>query len=291
MSLHWHILGAGNLGTLAAFYLRQAGFSMCLAGRPEAPRRLTFPDGRSHDLLLPGDDGAPIRYLILATKAAQSLPALAPLRTRLGTGTTLIRLQNGLGSLDDLPPPHPHIIDAVANSGAWREPLPGGGEHIHLAAENTTLLGDGRSQPPSWFAALADHWPQLRWRPDIRLQQWLKLSLNAVINPLTALHDCDNGALLADSRLQPRFDALAEEIDALARRLLPEWPGETAARARALAQATAGNTSSMRADVRAGRATEIHYINGYLLRQAEQIGMALPEHQRIVAEILALHRP
>lgn len=290
MSLHWHILGAGNLGTLAAFYLRQAGFTLCLAGRPEAPRRLTFPDGRSHELLLPGDDGEPIRHLIVATKAAQTLPALAPLRTRLGTDTTLIRLQNGLGSLDDLPLPHPHIIDAVANSGAWREPLPGGGEHIHLAAENSTLMGDGRSQPPNWFAGLADHWPQLSWRADIRLQQWLKLSLNAVINPLTALHDCDNGVLLADARLQPRLDALAAEIDTLAHRLLPEWPGDTAARARALAQATAGNTSSMRADVRAGRATEIHYINGYLLRKAAQIGMALPEHQRIVNEILALPR-
>lgn len=291
MTQHWHILGAGNLGTLAAFYLRRAGFTVCVAGRPDSPRRLTLPGGEIHELLLAGDDGAPIRHLVLATKAAQSLPALAPLRDRLSATSTLVRLQNGLGSLDALPSPRPHIIEAVANSGAWRESLPGGGEHIHLAAENATLFGDGSAQPPGWFTTLAGSWPQLHWCPDIRLQQWLKLSLNAVINPLTALHDCDNGVLLTDTRLHQRLEALAAEVDALASRLLPEWPGNTAARALALAQATAANTSSMRADVRAGRATEIAFINGYLLREAKQLGMTLPAHQQIVGEILALQRP
>ena len=150
--MHWHLLGAGNLGTLAAFYFGQAGFAVRLAGRSATRRRLTLPDGTVHDLQLAGDDNAPITHLVLATKAAQSLGALAPLRARLNADTTLIRLQNGLGSLDGLPAPSPHIIEAIANSGAWREALPGGGEHVHLAAQNPTLFGDGHSTPPDWFA-------------------------------------------------------------------------------------------------------------------------------------------
>lgn len=286
--MHWHLLGAGNLGTLAAFYFGQAGFAVRLAGRSATRRRLTLPDGTVHDLQLAGDDNAPITHLVLATKAAQSLGALAPLRARLSADTTLIRLQNGLGSLDGLPAPSPHIIEAVANSGAWREALPGGGEHVHLAAQNPTLFGDGHSTPPDWFAPLARHWPQLHWRTDIHLQQWLKLSVNAIINPLTALHDCDNGALLTDTALHPRLHALAAEVDQVASQLLPDWPGDTAGRALALARATANNTSSMRADVRAGRVTEIDFINGYLLREAARLGIALPGQARLIAEIGAL---
>lgn len=284
----WHLLGAGNLGTLAAFYFGQAGLTVRLAGRTATRRRLTLPDGTVHDLQLAGDDNAPITHLVLATKAAQSLDALTPLRARLSAGTTLIRLQNGLGSLDGLPPPAPHIIEAVANSGAWREALPGGGEHVHLAAENPTLFGDGHATPPDWFAPLACHWPQLHWRTDIHLQQWLKLSVNAIINPLTALHDCDNGALLTNTALHPRLHALAAEVDQVASQLLPDWPGDTAGRALALARATATNTSSMRADVRAGRVTEIDFINGYLLRAATQLALPLPAHSHIIAAIKAL---
>lgn len=286
--MHWHLLGAGNLGTLAAFYLGQAGYEVRLVGRSTARRRLTLTNGTVQDWQLAGDDNAPITHLVLATKAAQSLAALAPLRTRLTTNTTLVRLQNGLGSLDGLPAPHPHIIEAIANSGAWREALPGGGEHVHLAAENPTLFGDGHSTPPDWFLPLARHWPQLHWRTDIHLQQWLKLSVNAIINPLTALHDCDNGALLTDTALHPRLHALAAEVDQVASQLLPDWPGDTASRALALARATAANTSSMRADVRAGRVTEIDFINGYLLREAARLGLHLPAHERLVAGIRAL---
>ena len=53
-----------------------------LAGRSTTRRRLTLPVGTVHDLQLAGDDNAPITHLVLATKAAQSLGAHAPLRAR-----------------------------------------------------------------------------------------------------------------------------------------------------------------------------------------------------------------
>ena len=57
----------------------------------------------------------------------------------------------------------------------------------------------------------------------------------------------------------------------------------------AVARATAGNTSSMRADMRRGAITEIEAINGWLLREADRLGLELPAHRAIVAAVRQRH--
>ncbi|WP_111657236.1 ketopantoate reductase family protein [Isoalcanivorax indicus] len=283
----WHLLGAGNIGTLVASYLIQAQQPLRLAGRggPPVLRTLIWPQGAQRTLTLPGDDDAPISQLLITTKAQDTAAALRPLLPRLTDTVLLVRLQNGLGSLDGLPlPDGSRIIEGITTSGAWRD-----GPRIQVVAENDTLLGDADAspEPPAAIAALLPHWPGARWCTDIRRQQWLKLSVNAVINPITALNDCPNGALCDDPARQQQARALAEEADALLRRLDPDWPGDTYGRALAVAQATAANMSSMRADLRAGQRTEIAFINGWLLRQADRLGMSLPSHRLMVAALPA----
>ena len=283
----WYLLGAGNIGTLAASYLTHAGQPVRRVGRGPAPlqRNLLWPDGRHQALTLPGDDGGRIQRLVITTKAQDTADALRPLLPRLADGALLLRLQNGLGSLDTLPLPEGlQLVDGLTTSGAWRD-----GARVQVVAENDTLLGlaQGDPEPPADIAALLPHWPGARWCTDIRRQQWLKLSVNAVINPITALNDCPNGALCDDPARQQQARALADEADALFHRLDPDWPGDTYGRALAVARATATNMSSMRADVRAGQRTEIAYINGWLLRQADQLGMSLPAHRLMVAALPA----
>ncbi|WP_223426529.1 ketopantoate reductase family protein [Alcanivorax limicola] len=291
MSLRWHILGAGNLGSLAGAALQRAGFDICHTGARHGAadaslhRHLIYPDGRQESCQWPGDTTGPITHLLIATKAQDTATALLPVLPRLRAAATLVRLQNGLGSLDGLPlPADCRIIEAISNSGAWRA-----GDTINVVAENPTWMGDGGAAaltPPDWFDALQPHWPALHWHVDMRRQQWLKLSVNAVINPLTALHDCPNGALCDDPALRAHAARLADEADQLLARLDPDWPNDTLVRALHLARATAQNTSSMRADYRAGRPTEIDYINGWLLRQAAPLALPMPAHAAIVA---ALH--
>ncbi|MCH8543330.1 MAG: 2-dehydropantoate 2-reductase [Alcanivorax sp.] len=291
MALRWHILGAGNLGSLAGAALQRAGFDIRYAdARPTVTdtlhRHLIYPDGRQEDVQWPKDPAGPITRLLIATKAPDTATALLPLLPRLSADANLVRLQNGLGSLDGLPlPPDCHIIEAISHSGAWRQ-----GDTVNVVAENPTWMGHGANdlapaEPPPWFATLLPHWPALHWHTDIRRQQWLKLSVNAVINPLTALHDCPNGALCDDPALLAQAIQLAEETDQLLACLDPDWPSDTLARAMQLARATARNTSSMRADYRAGRPTEIDHINGWLLRQAAPLALPMPAHAAIVAAL------
>ena len=355
----WYLLGAGNMGLLAAHYLRRAGFTVIALRRDATPtleRTLILPSGEAVLLHLDcqpivraglarererssrqdpralSDDstssvsGIPpagsaglsragpaptrpaptIRRLVVACKAPFSASALAGLP--LAADATVLRLQNGLGSLDGLLPDGARMIEVVSASAVKCD-----GDAHRVVAENDTWMGDcvaagvpaaggpaagdpaaggpaaGAAKPPPWFAALAGHWPKLHWPDDFRHRQWRKLIGNAVINALTGLHDVANGRVFQDPALASEAEQLAREADRVFTALDPTWPGDSLAGVRALAEATAGNTSSMRADMQAGALTEIDAINGWLLRQADVLGIDLPTHRRIVAAVQARH--
>jgi len=334
----WYLLGAGNMGLLAAHYLRRAGFTVIVLRRDSTPileRTLILPDGdrvrlqllceratpakgakprqhpraRSNDSTnnvsgIPpaGSAGlsragpaptrpAPIRRLVVACKAPFSAAALAGVP--LAADATVLRLQNGLGSLDGRLPDGARMIEVVSASAVKRD-----GDRHRVVAENETWMGEGAatggpgtgaSEPPAWFATLSAHWPKLHWPDDFRHRQWRKLVGNAVINPLTGLHDVANGRIFQDPALAAEAKQLAREADRVFTALDPTWPGDSLPGVRALADATADNTSSMRADMQAGAVTEIDAINGWLLRQADALDIDLPSHRRIIAAVKARH--
>ena len=333
----WYLLGAGNMGLLAAHYLQRAGFTVIALRRDDAPtleRTLLLPSGdrvsvqllcerappakgakprqdpraRSNDSTnnasgippagsaglsrarpAPTRPGDPIRRLVVACKAPFSTAALGGLP--LAADATVLRLQNGLGSLDGLLPAGARRVEVVSASAVKRD-----GDAHRVVAENDTWMGESAApggpaaaEPPAWFGPLARHWPKLHWPDDFRHRQWRKLVGNAVINPLTGLHDVANGHIFQDPALAAEAEQLAREADRVLTALDPTWPGDSLPGVRALADATAGNTSSMRADMQAGAVTEIDAINGWLLRQADVLGLDLPAHRRLVAAVKARH--
>ena len=346
----WYLLGAGNMGLLAAHYLQRAGFTVIALRRDDTPileRTLILPDGDrvrlqllceplvAHETELlceraPPAKGAkprqhprarsndstnnvsgippagfaglsragpaptrptPIRRLVVACKAPFSAGALGGLP--LAADATVLRLQNGLGSLDGLLPAGARRVEVVSASAVKRD-----GDAHRVVAENDTWMGEsaapggpgkGATAPPAWFNTLTPHWPKLHWPDDFRHRQWRKLVGNAVINPLTGLHDVANGRIFQDPALAAEAAQLAREADRVLTALDPTWPGDSLPGVRALADATAGNTSSMRADMQAGAVTEIDAINGWLLRQADVLGLDLAAHRRIIAAVKARH--
>lgn len=284
MNSTWYLLGAGSMGTLAAHYLQQAGARVLVANRPAIERELLWPDSDKPNthLTLLADDHAPIERLLIATKGPDTFNALAPLLARLSNKTTIVCLQNGMGTLDNLAlPQQAQLLYAVTTNAAWRDK-----DRIHVVAENTTLIGALTLQPPpQWHRALAVHWPRLSWSQHIAYEQWRKLTINAVINPLTAMYDCLNGELLERTETRDRMRLIASECDTIANLTFPDWPQDTLARATQIAHATARNTSSMRADFLAKRPTEINFINGYLVKVAEEMGFEAKENRRLVEQL------
>ena len=120
--------------------------------------------------------------------------------------------------------------------------------------------------------------------PTELLQQQLeKLVVNSVLNPLTAILDNRNGSILHNFPLTRTMRLLLAETSHVIRSL-PELQNVPNVNTRfspqrledlvvSVTQRTADNISSMLADVRAGRRTEIEYINGYIVKRGEEMGL------------------
>lgn len=274
------------MGTLAACYLQTAGWPVTVVRPGPADRqrtRLRFTrDAHEHVVDLPVCSPAetgPISHLLVACKTPYTSARLASLA--LAPDALVLRLQNGIGSLDGRLAVGHRLIEVVTTS-AVKSAGPG---RLDVVAENQTGFGGGTA--PALWPALAAAWPGARWHDDIRWVQWRKLVINAVLNPLTALHDVDNGALATDPALAESVHALADEADTILAALDARWPARSRESVYEVARATADNMSSMRADIQAGAVTEIDAINGWLIGQAERLGIAAPAHRQIRDRILA----
>lgn len=285
----WHLLGAGNMGVLVIDYLQRAGMRVRHIGDTDstAHETLYFADGRIHDVpvthvtrhQLP----RPIERLVVACKTPFTESALAGLP--LADDACVLRLQNGIGSLDGLLGTRQRLIEGVTTNAVMRRD--DGARQV--VAENQTWIGPGL--PDAELVALQQTWPGLEQVDDIRRRQWQKLVANAAINPLTAIFDVPNGALVERPPLRSRMHALIDETDTLLARLDPGWPADSRAGVESIARATAANTSSMRADIQRGQATEIQAINGWLIQRGTEHQLAMAAHREIVAQIERLAPP
>ena len=119
-----------------------------------------------------------------------------------------------------------------------------------------------------------------------------KLVVNAMINPLSVIFNRKNGQLFNQPAIAHLMRLLLSEALVVIRSLpelasVPYLDSHFSASkleniVRHVAEGTATNTSSMLQDIMAGRETEIDYINGYIIRKGEQLGIDCPHNRRVV---------
>jgi 2-dehydropantoate 2-reductase len=150
-----------------------------------------------------------------------------------------------------------------------------------------------------------------KWRrmSDVQLAMRKKLVVNAVVNPLTAILGCRNGALFKDeaskrmlqdicTEAATAFQAQLEaDTHAFLGSLAPDVERSQAPLGRMsndlqadalvqevkrVAHLTRGNISSTLSDIRKGRPTEISFLNGYLVRLGKQYGVPMPVNSALL---------
>lgn len=118
---------------------------------------------------------------------------------------------------------------------------------------------------------------------DLLQAQLEKLAVNCLINPMTVLLDAPNGAVLHNFSLHRVRTLLLAEICTIIQSL-PELKGVPNIQRRfspqrlealtvRIATKTAENISSMLADARRGMHTETEYMNGYIVKRGEELGI------------------
>jgi len=191
---------------------------------------------------------------------------------RISGNPCVVTLQNGIEPYErSLQIFGNRAVHGVVTFGAYRPSL----DRVVVSSSGKIYVGSylGRTQcVDTVLQCLRDAEIDAEYVDNLRGWLWLKLLVNAAINPLTALLKIKNG-VVAQSPLKELAIAIVEEGLEVVKRLgieLPLDPREVVIR---IAKETGENISSMLQDVVACRRTEVDYINGVLIRYAEQLGL------------------
>ncbi|MCE2595887.1 2-dehydropantoate 2-reductase [Motilimonas cestriensis] len=292
--MNWQILGAGAIGSLFASHLAQQNQRITLLTKMQQLGQslaLTKQDGTTYTYSLNAftqvqDD---TQVLLVCLKAFQVLPAITALTDSLPRTTSLVLMHNGMGTLEPLTKllPEQTIFSATTTHGAL---LTAPFSVTHTGAGSTIIGGNEKDKAlgQAITAQLNDALPNASWSDDITHKLWLKLAINCAINPLTAIHQVKNGALL-----QPQFKPVLAQIcqefcQVATRQGLTFSAEELLQQVRQVAHATGNNYSSMNRDIHHGRRSENDAILGYLLQCAAQHQLHLPLCQQLYQQVQQL---
>lgn len=210
----------------------------------------------------------------------------------------VVCLQNGIGHLERIQSKLPKqlLLAAVTTEGAkrldsrsvehtgkgqlWLGEWKGNGRNQDLSRVLSQKMLVSMLQSAGFNSFLSN---------DLENRIFNKLLINAVINPLTAIFDIENGELPnhpAREKLMRELYAETEAVLVKAGMSLPENGWQLIID---VCKQTSRNISSMLTDIRAGRVTEIDAINGGVARLAEKHGLDAPLNQAITVLVQALH--
>jgi 2-dehydropantoate 2-reductase len=316
------IVGAGALGGLVAARLRAAGSPVSLATRnaesaaklKKSGLQVTGVGGALSIVvedIAPVDDYSarePFDLIVLATKAHDAIQVAPTLAGLLGDGGTLLPIQNGGVSqlladrLGDK-----IVLGGLSNLGATMT-TPGVYEQRNTGHLLIGEVAGGESERAERVRGWLTRAVEVRVTPNLQGAVWSKLLLNCSVTTIGAIVARTMREYIAWPDGRALFDLTYDEAlsVALARGARPErmivdpmppaWarrsvPG--AAHDAWLDQIVKGYGDikpSMLQDFERGRATEIDFINGYVVDLGRQFGVATPANAAIVETVHAITR-
>jgi 2-dehydropantoate 2-reductase len=290
------VIGPGAIGCCVVVRLAAAGFQVTLIDhRPDRAARLSArpivvhaPEGDlAARLTVRTVPEEPPDLVLLAVKAYAARAATEAAAKWIGRAP-VVTLENGLGVAGEVGGalPATTVITGVIYQGAN---LVGEGEVNHVANVAVYLGYEGRG-PDALVEAVAATLRRAGFpadvQPDMTPVVWGKLLVNAAINPTAALAGVTNGEVAERPTLRALAQTLAEEGEQAARAAGVTLPYPSTVEAvMATARQTADNRCSMLQDLEAGRATEVEYLNGAIVRVGEAHGVATPANRAAAALI------
>ncbi|MBC5810256.1 MAG: 2-dehydropantoate 2-reductase [Candidatus Eremiobacteraeota bacterium] len=228
--------------------------------------------------------------VLVAVKTYDTVAALQPLRGILRPGVPVVSLQNGLDQVaqasEALGAQRPFALAPTTEAAAG---YGDGGAIRH--GRGHTRIGWAAGREGSFdlarlVRALRAGDFDAETATPIEPHAWAKLVVNAAINPVTALARRPNGYLAEHPAARALAVALARETAAVAEKSGVVLPFDDVEQyVLEVVRQTAGNRSSMLADVERGRPTEIDAINGAVVRRGRPVGVPTPENARMVDEV------
>jgi 2-dehydropantoate 2-reductase len=294
------VVGGGVIGSLYAAHVARCAETWVLTRRAAHAEALG-----SHGLRVTGKSDFTARLratvhesalpdvdlVILATKATDVDEAAARLAGRLSSATVMT-IQNGLGA-EEIVRAHGErpLVSAVTLMSGVRH----SDAHVEYELDTETWLGPYAGTTTFEHAQeiellLVESGLRARAFPDLRPAQWSKLIFNATVNTVAALTDLPHVGAFAGVETSTDLGLLVHDLMDEGKRVaaaagvhLHEDPWEMNVHAvrRGETEAAAGayaHVPSMLDDIRSRRPTEVDFITGSLVREAERLGIPVPLH-------------
>ena len=233
----------------------------------------------------------PVDLVILFVKALFSRVALESNAALIGPDTRLMTLQNGAGHEDllkEFVSEDRVIIGTTEDNGAVL-----GLGHVRRGGTGVTNVGMLTEDQDGFLARLKENFDscgfEVRIHENIQYLIWDKLFTNVSLSALTGILQVDMGYIAADDFTWKLCCQLIHETILTAAAAGLEFDEEAVKeKVRKTSLNNPQGCTSIRADLRDGRRTEVDTISGAVVRAAARYGVDVPGHTFVVNLVHAM---
>jgi len=296
-SLKVAVMGAGAVGCYFGGMLARAGHEVTLIARPqhvEAIRREGLHmETRNFDERVPlhADTDASAAQgtdlVLFCVKSMDTEDAGLQLKPWLRHDTLLLCLQNGVDNADRLRAVLPeHEVAAAVVYVATEMAGPG---HLKHHGRGELVIEPSRASEQVAQALVAAGVPT-EISTNVRGALWLKLILNAAINAISAIAQKPYGAMVEGEGIREVMRDVIDECLAVAKAEGVQLPVDPHVAAGKLVESMPSQSSSTAQDMARGKPTEIDFLNGYVLRRGQALGIPTPANRVLWALVKLMER-
>ncbi len=217
--------------------------------------------------------------LFLTVKSFDTLEAISQAKKIISPKTTVLTIQNGLNNIDQIKKviPEKQIIAGVTTHGV-QFVKPG---VICHKGKGSTIIGELNNKKTKRIDLISSLIQKsgipVEISLDIIVDIWKKALINASINPLTAIFQCQNGYLSKNPILRNLIEKICIESVAVANKKGFYLSVETILKHTwKVIEQTEQNRSSMLQSILQGKPTEIDQINGIIVELGTKYGCNVP---------------
>ena len=277
------VMGAGAVGCYYGGMLARAGHDVTLIGRPnhvDAIQRdgllLDTQTFKQHVRLQASAEPSAVAgatLVLFCVKSTDTESAAALMRPHLLPGTLVLTLQNGVDNALRLQAALPQ--QEVAASVVYVATEMAGPGHVRHHGRGELVIAASASSTAAAALLVAAGIPT-EISSNVEGALWAKLILNCAYNALSAITRQPYGRLAQAQGVPGVLRDVVGECLAVAQADGITVPGDVAQAVERIAQTMPGQLSSTAQDLARGKRSEIDYLNGYVLRRGEALGVATP---------------
>jgi 2-dehydropantoate 2-reductase len=218
--------------------------------------------------------------VLFCVKSMDTESAGAQIKPYLRPDALVLCLQNGVDNADRLRKVLPaHEVAAAVVYVGTEMAGPG---HVKHHGRGELVIDPSRASERVAQALVAAGVPT-EIDPNVRGALWLKLILNCAYNAVSAIAQRPYGENVKSPGIPEVMRDVVAECLAVAKAEGVTVPGDVDAAVRRIAESMPSQYSSTAQDMARGKPTEIDYLNGFVTKRGEQLGIATPVNRTLWA--------